>query len=84
MRRHSVLTLLLFAGCAPKMGWISWFVTAGAFDDSTTGRAEDDPTAWTENAWQSPGAAETAFLWLVLHDSRGGIDFTAYTLTVAL
>jgi len=63
--------------------WISWFVTAGAFDDSTTGRAKDDPTAWTENAWQSPGADGTVFLWLVLHDSRGGIDFAGYTLTVA-
>ncbi len=63
--------------------WISWFVTAGAFDDSTTGRTEDDPTAWTENGWQSPGAAGTVFLWLVLHDSRGGVDFAAYTLTVA-
>jgi hypothetical protein len=64
--------------------WLSWFVTAGAFDDSTTGRTEDDPTTSSENAWQSPGVAGTVFLWLVLHDSRGGIDFAAYTLTVAL
>jgi hypothetical protein len=63
--------------------WLSWFATTGAFDDSTTGRIEDDSTTWSENAWQSPGVAGIVFLWLVLHDSRGGIDFAAYTLTVA-
>jgi hypothetical protein len=64
--------------------WLSWYVTAGAFDDTTTGRAADDPTTWSDNAWQSPGAPGTVFLWLVLHDSRGGTDFAAYTLTVVL
>jgi hypothetical protein len=63
--------------------WLSWFATAGAFDDSSTGRADNDPTDWSENTWQSPGAAGTVYLWLVLHDSRGGTDFAAYTLTVA-
>jgi hypothetical protein len=63
--------------------WLSWFITAGTFDDSTTGRAADDPTAWSENAWQSPGVTGTVFLWLVLHDSRGGTNFAAYALTVA-
>ena len=62
--------------------WLSWFVTAGAFDDSTTGREEIDPAAFTENAWQSPSEAEVVFLWLVLHDSRGGADFASYTLTI--
>ena len=64
--------------------WLSWFSTAGRFDEFTTGRAANDPTAWSENAWQSPAAAGAVFLWLVLHDSRGGSDFAAYTLTVAL
>jgi hypothetical protein len=63
--------------------WVSWFVTAGAVDDSITGRGEDDPEVATENAWRSPAGAGTVFLWLVLHDSRGGADFAAYTLTVA-
>jgi hypothetical protein len=63
--------------------WLSWFATAGAFDDSSTGRADSDPTDWSENAWQAPGAAGTVYLWLVLHDSRGGTDFAAYTLTFA-
>jgi hypothetical protein len=62
--------------------WLSWFATAGAFEDSLTGRQENDPAASTENTWQSPATAEVVFLWLVLHDSRGGADFASYTLTV--
>jgi hypothetical protein len=62
--------------------WLSWFATAGAFDESTTGRGEDDRAAWTENTWQSPAVAGDVLLWLVLFDSRGGVDFASYTLTV--
>ncbi len=62
--------------------WLSWYVTTGTFDDSTTGRAANDSIAWSENAWGSPSTPGTVFLWLVLHDSRGGTDFAAYTLTV--
>lgn len=62
--------------------WLSWFTTVGRFDDFTTGRAAIDTTTWTENAWQSPTQAGRVLLWLVLHDSRGGSDFAAYTLTV--
>jgi hypothetical protein len=63
--------------------WLSWFTTAGRFDEFTTGRAADDLSTWSGNAWQSPTQAGTVFLWLVLHDSRGGADFAAYRLTVA-
>jgi hypothetical protein len=62
--------------------WVSWFITAGAFDDSVTGRGEGDPEVSSENAWRSPATAGVVFLWLVLHDSRGGVDFASYTLTV--
>jgi hypothetical protein len=60
--------------------WLSWFATAGAFDDSLTGGGEGDTA--TEGTWQSPAGAEVVLLWLVLHDSRGGADFASYTLTV--
>jgi hypothetical protein len=63
--------------------WLSWFITAGTFDESTTGRSASDPASWSDNTWQSPSMSGTLFLWLVLHDSRGGSDFAAYTLTVA-
>ncbi len=62
--------------------WLSWYITAGAFGDSTTGRADDDPATWTENRWQSPTTPGPVTLWLVLHDSRGGVDFAFSTLTV--
>ena len=64
--------------------WVSWYVTAGGFDDAVTGRGENDSETSAENLWQSPSAAGAVFLWLVLHDSRGGADFALYTLTVAL
>jgi hypothetical protein len=60
--------------------WLSWFATAGAFDDSLTGGREGDTA--TEDTWQSPAEAEVVLLWLVLHDSRGGADFASYTLTI--
>jgi hypothetical protein len=60
--------------------WLSWFATAGSFDDSLTGGGEGDTA--TEGTWQSPAEAEIVLLWLVLHDSRGGADFASYTLTV--
>ena len=63
--------------------WLSWFVTAGAFEDSVTGGGEGDAAISTENVWQSPLTQGGVFLWLVLHDSRGGTDFASYTLTVA-
>ena len=62
--------------------WLSWFATSGVFDTSTTGRQESDPVAFTENAWLSPAETAIVFLWLALHDSRGGTDFASYTLTV--
>ena len=61
---------------------LSWFVTAGTFDDSVTGRGEADTALSTENAWQPPATVGVVLLWLVLHDSRGGADFASYTLTV--
>ena len=60
--------------------WLSWFATAGSFDDSLTGGGEGDTA--TEGTWQSPAEVEVVLLWLVLHDSRGGADFASYTLTV--
>jgi hypothetical protein len=62
--------------------WLSWYATGGAFDESVTGRGEDDSALSTEDTWQSPAEAEVVLLWLVLHDSRGGADFASYTLTV--
>lgn len=63
--------------------WISWFATAGDLADEQTGRAEDDPALTTETTWDAPQVAGAVHLWLVLRDSRGGVDFAGYDLTVA-
>lgn len=51
---------------------LSWFTTAGAFAETVTGRGEDDTTTTSSNVWRSPPAGETAYLWVVLRDGRGG------------
>jgi hypothetical protein len=63
--------------------WVSWYATAGRFDDSTTGRSEADPVLSSDNVWRAPDEAGSYFLWLVLHDSRGGTDFASYVVTVS-
>jgi hypothetical protein len=61
---------------------VSWFATAGAFAHDVTGRAEDDLALATDNDWTAPTAPGPVHLWLVLRDSRGGIDFQEFALDV--
>lgn len=62
---------------------VSWFATAGAFERDVTGRAEEDAATAASNVWTAPEEPGPVFLWIVLRDSRGGVDFAAYTLEVA-
>jgi hypothetical protein len=61
---------------------VSWFASAGAFDNDSTGRDENDTATSTSNGWLAPKMHTVVHLWTVLHDSRGGTDFAAYTLTL--
>ncbi len=61
---------------------VSWFATAGELDHDVTGRDADDPTLSTDNDWVAPQQAGTVHLWLVLRDSRGGVDFGEFLLDV--
>jgi hypothetical protein len=61
---------------------LSWFATAGVFDADTTGRDMLDPATTTSNGWHAPSAPGVVHVWLVLHDSRGGVDFAAIDLVV--
>jgi hypothetical protein len=61
---------------------VSWFATDGAFDSDRTGSAEDDPATTTDNGWTAPAAAGAVHVWVVLRDSRGGVDFAAYDVIV--
>ncbi len=61
---------------------VAWYSSGGALDTQSTGRASDDLATTTDNAWDPPDAAGTVHLWIVLRDSRGGVDFAAYDLVV--
>jgi hypothetical protein len=61
---------------------VAWYATDGTFETESTGRAADDQATTTSDTWTAPGASETVHLWIVLRDSRGGVDFAAYDLTV--
>jgi hypothetical protein len=60
---------------------VAWYTTAGVLATESTGRASSDPLATTDNTWTAPSSG-TAHLWLVLRDSRGGVDFASYDANV--
>lgn len=61
---------------------VSWFASAGAFADERTGSDENDPALTTSDEWTAPAEPGPAHLWVVLRDSRGGVAFAGYELTV--
>ncbi len=61
---------------------VAWYASSGALDTASTGRASNDPETTTDDGWNAPGAAGTVHLWIVLRDSRGGVDFAEYDLEV--
>ena len=61
---------------------VSWFSTAGTFDADRTGRTEAETETRTANGWLAPPAPGPATIWIVLRDSRGGVDFATYPVTI--
>jgi hypothetical protein len=62
---------------------LSWFATAGEFEHERTGRTADEAgTAFTRNTWRAPAVAGRVHVFLVLRDSRGGVDFATAELEV--
>jgi hypothetical protein len=63
----------------------SWFATDGEFEHDRTGRAEDDFATTSDNAWTAStvSAPTPVHMWLVLRDSRGGVDFAGYEIMVS-
>ncbi len=61
---------------------VAWYASTGQFDTESTGRAEDDLALDTVNTWTAPSNAGPARLWIVLRDSRGGVDFATYDVTL--
>jgi hypothetical protein len=60
---------------------VSWFATAGALDVDATAVGEDDPATSASTTWHAPTSG-TAWLWIVLRDSRGGVAAQAVAVTV--
>ena len=62
---------------------VSWFATQGTFGDDHTGRLEEEyGTTSSDNVWRAPSAPGPVFMWVVLRDARGGVDFHSYELQV--
>ena len=53
---------------------VSWYATSGTFDTDRTERAEGDNTPSSDNRWTPPTNARDVHFWVVLRDSRGGVD----------
>jgi len=65
---------------------VSWFTTAGSFALDTSGRGETETELFTRNDWTAPTDAPgggVVHFWVVLRDSRGGVDFAVFDLTVS-
>ncbi len=61
---------------------VSWFVSSGALDADHTGRDESDPLTATDDGWTTPSSPGIVHVWVVLRDSRGGVDFASADVNV--
>ena len=61
---------------------LSWFASGGAFADDITGVSGTDTDTSTSDVWTAPSGAGVVHFWAVLRDSRGGMDFGAFDVTV--
>lgn len=62
---------------------VSWFATAGHFQNAVTGRDEDEfALSSTDNTWLAPAAPGKVRVWLVIRDSRGGQSFRTFLVDV--
>jgi hypothetical protein len=59
--------------------WVAWFVTGGTLDHDATPATSTDLAATTR--WHGPSAPGTYFVWAILHDDRGGLDFAKLAFT---
>jgi hypothetical protein len=62
---------------------VSWFATAGSFDTDHTGRLESEfSQTSSDNTWTAPEEPGTVFMWVVLRDDRGGVDWQSFRVNV--
>jgi hypothetical protein len=61
---------------------VAWYTSAGSLDTESTGRASGDMATTSDDGWVTPSATGTVHLWVVLRDSRGGVDFASVDVVV--
>jgi hypothetical protein len=61
---------------------VSWFTNAGELADAATGRGESDAAQSTSTNWTAPASPTIARIWIVMRDSRGGVDFATVQATI--
>lgn len=61
---------------------LSWFATGGAFEHDATGRSQSETETFTQNTWTAPTTSGPVYLWTVLRDDRGGVDFASAEIDV--
>ncbi len=61
---------------------VSWFTSAGQYAHDSSGRDEQDTTTSTDDVWTAPTTTGTVHFWVVLRDSRGGVDFAEASIDV--
>ena len=61
---------------------LAWFATGGVFEHDATGRSQSETETFTQNAWTAPTTPGPVYFWVVLRDSRGGIDFAPAEIDV--
>ena len=62
---------------------VSWFATAGRFENAVTGREENEfAQTTTGNVWTAPEAPGHLRVWAVIRDARGGQSFRSFSVSV--
>jgi hypothetical protein len=62
---------------------VSWFATAGTFESDHTGQPEANYMNTTsDSAWTAPSEPGPVFIWVVLRDDRGGVDWKSFRIDV--
>ncbi|MCU1277656.1 MAG: hypothetical protein JWM53_1202 [bacterium] len=61
---------------------VSWLASDGTIASANSGRGEDEAALFTTTTWTAPPAAGVVHLFVVLRDSRGGVDVAAWDAQV--
>jgi hypothetical protein len=62
---------------------VSWFASGGSFYTDHTGRAQEEFTQTSsDNTWTAPEGPGPVFIWVVLRDDRGGVDWQSFKVNV--